>query len=57
MAKKSYPLSKVYWLLEPGIVVLVSTLGKTGPNINKSEAFALTPGKAKLVQAPLIDEC
>jgi flavin reductase (DIM6/NTAB) family NADH-FMN oxidoreductase RutF len=117
MAKKSYPLSKVYGLLEPGPVVLVATQGKTGPNImtmswhtmmefeppligcvissqnysfsilkatkecvisiptleiakqvvgigncsgldtNKFEAFALTPGKAKLVQAPLIDEC
>jgi flavin reductase (DIM6/NTAB) family NADH-FMN oxidoreductase RutF len=117
MAKKSYPLSKVYGLLEPGPVVLVSTQGKTRPNImnmswhtmmefeppmigcvissqnytfsilkatkecviniptveiakqvvgvgnssgleiNKFEVFRLTPGKAKLVQAPMIEEC
>ena len=117
MTKKSYPLSKVYGLLEPGPVVLVSTQTKTGPNImtmswhtmmefeppmigcvissqnytfsilkatkecviniptveiakqvvgvgnssgrdtNKFEAFALTPSKTKLVQAPLIEEC
>lgn len=31
--KKSYPLSKVYGLLEPGPVVLVTTLGARGPNI------------------------
>jgi len=29
----------------------------SGRDINKFEAFALTPGKTKLVQAPLIDEC
>src|SRR5512135_1061801 len=33
MAKKSFPLSKVYRLLEPGPVVLVTTAGKEGPNI------------------------
>lgn len=33
MAKKSFPLSKVYGLLEPGPVVLVSTAGKERPNI------------------------
>ncbi|MBU2537083.1 MAG: flavin reductase family protein [Proteobacteria bacterium] len=33
MAKKSFPLSKVYTLLEPGPVVLVTTVGKTRPNI------------------------
>lgn len=33
MAKKSFPLSKVYTLLEPGPVVLVTTAGETGPNI------------------------
>ncbi len=33
MAKKSYPLSKVYGLLEPGPVVLLSTAGRTGPNV------------------------
>ena len=117
MPKRLYPLSKVYGLLEPGPVVLVSTQTKTGPNImtmswhtmmefeppmigcvissrnytfrilkttrecvisiptveiakqmvgignssgrdiNKFEVFGLTPGKAKLVKAPLIDEC
>lgn len=33
MAKRSLPLSKVYTLLEPGPVVLVSTAGKKWPNI------------------------
>jgi flavin reductase (DIM6/NTAB) family NADH-FMN oxidoreductase RutF len=33
MAKKSFPLSKVYGLLEPGPVVLVSTVRKGRPNI------------------------
>lgn len=32
MAKRSYPLAKVYGLLEPGPVVLLTTAGKTGPN-------------------------
>jgi len=33
MAKKSFPLSRVYGLLEPGPVVLVTTAGKGRPNI------------------------
>lgn len=33
MAKKVFPLSKVYSLLEPGPVVLVTTSGKSRPNI------------------------
>lgn len=33
MAKKSYPLSKVYGLLEPGPVVLLSTAGSDRPDI------------------------
>ncbi len=33
MAKKSFPLSKVYGLLEPGPVVLVTTAGKRKANI------------------------
>jgi flavin reductase (DIM6/NTAB) family NADH-FMN oxidoreductase RutF len=33
MAKKSYPLSKVYGLLEPGPVVLLTTAGSERPNI------------------------
>ena len=33
MANKSYPLSKVYGLLEPGPVVLVTTAGVERPNI------------------------
>ena len=33
MAKKSFPLSKVYGLLEPGPVVLVTTAGEGRPNI------------------------
>ena len=33
MTKKSFPLSKVYGLLEPGPVVLVTTAGKTRANI------------------------
>ena len=33
MAKKSFPLAKVYGLLEPGPVVLLSTAGKKRPNV------------------------
>jgi flavin reductase (DIM6/NTAB) family NADH-FMN oxidoreductase RutF len=33
MSKKSFPLSKVYGLLEPGPVVLVTTAGKERANI------------------------
>ena len=117
MPKKSYPLSKVYGLLEPGPVVLLTTAraGKanvmamswhtmlefeppliacvvsngdysfsllkaskecviniptvdiaeavvrcgnsTGEKINKFEKFGLTPKPAKIVAAPLVDEC
>jgi hypothetical protein len=31
MPKKSFPLSKVYPLLEPGPVVMVTTAGKSPP--------------------------
>lgn len=33
MARRSYPLAKVYGLLEPGPVVMLTTAGKTGPNV------------------------
>jgi len=33
MALKPLPLSRVYRLLEPGPVVLVTTVGKNGPNV------------------------
>ncbi len=33
MARKSFPLSKVYGLLEPGPVVMVTTAGSRRPNI------------------------
>lgn len=33
MTKRVLPLSKVYRLLEPGPVVLVTTAGKNGPNV------------------------
>lgn len=33
MTKKSFPLSKVYSLLEPGPVVLMTTAGQERPNI------------------------
>jgi len=33
MSRKSFPLSKVYGLLEPGPVVLLTTAGKTKANI------------------------
>jgi flavin reductase (DIM6/NTAB) family NADH-FMN oxidoreductase RutF len=33
MAKKSFPLSKVYTLLEPGPVVLLATAGEARPNV------------------------
>jgi flavin reductase (DIM6/NTAB) family NADH-FMN oxidoreductase RutF len=32
MAKRSFPLEKVYTLLEPGPVVLLTTAGKDGPD-------------------------
>lgn len=33
MAKRAYPLGKVYRLLEPGPVLLLATAGKRGPNV------------------------
>jgi len=33
MAKKSFPLSRVYGLLEPGPVVMITTAGRERPNI------------------------
>ena len=117
MAKRSYPLSKVYGLLEPGPVVLLTTARRGRPNVmpmswltmmefepplvgcvlsdrnysfealkatrqcvinvptveiieavvacgnvsgartDKFERFGLTPTPARLVQAPLVDEC
>lgn len=33
MSKRSFPLSRVYRLLEPAPVVLVTTAGKARPNI------------------------
>ncbi|MBC2730891.1 flavin reductase [Thiobacillus sp.] len=50
MSKGSYPLSKVYGLLEPGPVVLVTTRRKGKPNIP-------TAVEASEVKAPLVAEC
>ena len=82
--KKSFPLSKVYGLLEPGPVVMVTTARKGRPNImtmswhtmmefepplvgcvisdrnytsSVLKTFGLSAVAAKLVKAPLIDEC
>jgi hypothetical protein len=33
MAKRSLPLSRVYRLIEPGPLVMVTTAGKQGTNI------------------------
>ncbi|MFC5302461.1 flavin reductase family protein [Azospira restricta] len=33
MAKRSFPLARVYTLLEPGPVVLVTTAGRDGPDV------------------------
>lgn len=33
MAKRAYPLAKVYGLLEPGPVLLLATAGKVRPNV------------------------
>jgi hypothetical protein len=45
MARRRLPLSKVYQLLEPGPVVLLTT---------KLEAFDLTPLRAEHVAPPLM---
>ena len=37
MAKRSFPLHKVYTLLEPGPVVLLTTAGKGGPGDEAEE--------------------
>lgn len=56
MARRSCPLSKVYCLLEPEPVVLLTTAHK-GRKTDKFHAFGLTPQPASLVAAPLIAEC
>ena len=42
MAKRAFPLSNVYRLLEPGPVVLVTTAGKT----NVQDSFLMLPSLA-----------
>jgi flavin reductase (DIM6/NTAB) family NADH-FMN oxidoreductase RutF len=49
MAKKSLPLSKVYGLLEPGPVVLVTTAGKTKANIMPMSWYTMMEFEPPLV--------
>ncbi len=49
MAKKYFPLSKVYGLLEPGPVVLVTTAGKDRPNIMAMSWYTMIEFEPPLV--------
>jgi len=60
--KRSLPLCEVYRLIEPGLVVLVSTMGVGRANImtmswHMMVDFEPPPSKAAALRAPLIDEC
>lgn len=49
MAKKTFPLSKVYGLLEPGSVVMVSTAGGDRPNIMTMSWYTILEFEPPLV--------
>ncbi len=49
MAKKSFPLSKVYGLLEPGPVVMVTTARKGQPNIMTMSWYTMMEFEPPLV--------
>jgi flavin reductase (DIM6/NTAB) family NADH-FMN oxidoreductase RutF len=49
MSKKSFPLSKVYGLLEPGPVVLVTTASKTKANIMTMSWYTMMEFEPPLV--------
>ena len=61
---RSLPLAKVYQLVEPGPVVLLTTAPKvvkvgnaSGRDVDKFSKFGLTPVPAARVAPPLIAEC
>src|SRR4030065_239212 len=55
--KKPYPLSKVYGLLEPGPVVLVTTAQKGRANVMTLSWLTMMDFEAPLVGPPLMEEC
>jgi flavin reductase (DIM6/NTAB) family NADH-FMN oxidoreductase RutF len=55
MARKTFPLSKVYGLLEPGPVVLVTTAGSERPNIMTMSWHSMMEFEPPLVSCVISD--
>ena len=55
MSRKSYPLSRVYGLLEPGPVVLVTTAGSERPNIMTMSWHSMMEFEPPLVSCIISD--
>jgi flavin reductase (DIM6/NTAB) family NADH-FMN oxidoreductase RutF len=55
MARKTFPLSKVYGLLEPGPVVLVTTAGSERPNIMTMTWHSMMEFEPPLVSCVISD--
>jgi flavin reductase (DIM6/NTAB) family NADH-FMN oxidoreductase RutF len=55
MTRKSFPLSKVYGLLEPGPVVLVTTAGSERPNIMTMSWHSMMEFQPPLVSCIISD--
>lgn len=56
MVKKSFPLSKVYQLLEPGPVVMVSTCYKGRPNIMTMSWLTMVDFEPPLIACVISDQ-